>query len=342
VAWSFDLNNASAAFNVAVFDLKALLVAASWTVIESSTKSGGTYSPNNGDILTTSALVDGIDTTSGLGAWFRMRDPAGVREFIIQRRTDPTGAPTFGLGTQLLWYVKYSPLGRFTTGATAASPPTATDEIIIDDAEINIGQRRLTGRYDIVAGGAAEGHSFLLVMRTSATGVVTSCLGLDVLTEAAAEDADPALFVSMSAVSGAAQWTNPETQPFFDSINVPRDGNGAWGWLYFGEESAQALQYQPLQLAAYNQTSGLVDAVLGTATVINGYNTEVDMVPLLWGRTVVDGSNQATLPGIKGASRIFQMNSPSAVTNCDTTTGLTRMFLACMSIPWDGSTAPVL
>lgn len=340
MAWSFDINNASANFSTQLYDLKELLKTVGWTVVQSSTGPAGSVQAS--DVLTTPALVNGVDTVSGFGAWFRMRDPASQREFVVQRRTDGTGAPEFGAGTQERWLIRYSADAGFITGATAGSPPTASDQITLDDG--TTGGRRASGRYDIVAGGSAEGYSFALIARTSGTGNVVTGIGLDVVADAASEDLDPAVFFSLSAVDSSDHFGNPETAPLFivPVLGLEGNGQGAFGWMHYGAEYAQAVSWVPMQLCQYNGTLVINDAMLGSGTVINGYNTEVDMVPLVWGRAYVDASNEALLPGIKGVSRIFQMNSPSAIADGDTTTGLTRAYWSCISIPWDGATTPTV
>lgn len=103
---------------------KAALKAAGWTVPQSS--DGLTLFANDG-ITTPGVGATGMDNTN---AWFRIQDPAGLREFCFQRSAQ---AATQGYQ----WRVKYSASAKFVSaptggGATAATrTPSATDEQIV-------------------------------------------------------------------------------------------------------------------------------------------------------------------------------------------------------------------
>jgi hypothetical protein len=53
-------------------------------------------------------------------AWYRVQDPSGNREFVVERGT-----------TNLLWAMAYSAAAKFTTGGTSAAAPTASDGVAI-------------------------------------------------------------------------------------------------------------------------------------------------------------------------------------------------------------------
>lgn len=106
------VNLAPATGSIAMFWLQQALKQAGWVVVQWS----------DGTTLTTSSAgwSSGASGAGGAGntnSWIRITDPAAVREHIIHRGT-----------TDLTWRIKTSHSAKFTTGATASTPPTATDQ----------------------------------------------------------------------------------------------------------------------------------------------------------------------------------------------------------------------
>jgi hypothetical protein len=121
VAWVFSVdgtpnnsvNTAPATGARAVYTLLACLMQAGWTKVADS--DGTTYSSGGTQVTSGASGAGGLGNNS---AWVRMRDPAGVREFILQRGT-----------TNLLWRFLWSHSAKFTGGSPGATQtPSATDE----------------------------------------------------------------------------------------------------------------------------------------------------------------------------------------------------------------------
>src|SRR3990172_4710338 len=103
---------------VAMYDLKELLKAQGWSVVMS------------GDGLAVYSAVGDVITGGGVGAngmantraWFRITDPAGVKELTIQRGT-----------LNYTYRIKFSYAAKFTGGAPDPDQtPSATDEVIVE------------------------------------------------------------------------------------------------------------------------------------------------------------------------------------------------------------------
>jgi hypothetical protein len=107
------VNTAPATGARAVYTLLACLMQAGWTKVADS--DGTTYSSGGTQVTSGASGAGGLGNNS---AWVRMRDPAGVREFILQRGT-----------TNLLWRFLWSHSAKFTGGSPGATQtPSATDE----------------------------------------------------------------------------------------------------------------------------------------------------------------------------------------------------------------------
>jgi hypothetical protein len=116
MSYTFLVNQRPSTGGVAMYLILSNFIAAAW-VVESSSD-GTTYNSSGNQITGGGTGAHGLANNM---AWFRIRDPGGVREFIVQRGT-----------TNLQWAIKYSPAARFTGGApTATQVPTATDEVAI-------------------------------------------------------------------------------------------------------------------------------------------------------------------------------------------------------------------
>lgn len=111
-----NINDANA-FAGVFYTLKTKLVEAGWVVKASS--DGTTYNSTGDQITSAGTGAGGMNRSL---AWFRIQDPAGLREFTFQR----------GSAGVSNWRVKYSASSKFTGGSPAATvTPSATDEAII-------------------------------------------------------------------------------------------------------------------------------------------------------------------------------------------------------------------
>lgn len=177
-----------------LFCLKERLKAAGWTVLASS--DGLTYFPAS-DGITLNQSGTGPGSVGNPRCWIRIRQPsggvapyAGVREFTFQT-TD-----TFGS-----FRVKYSSLG-FTGGSPSIlDTPSAADEQIImgsgTDASPNgvtftsFGGNHGTLGVHIAAGGASEGFSWAMVVRSIPDQVYVVFFDAMKAISSPAQDVDP-------------------------------------------------------------------------------------------------------------------------------------------------------
>lgn len=110
---SSGLNRVCSHYGEAIWALKEVLKQAGWTVTQSGTGTSGTFGAS--DLITSGAIMNTNN------AWFVIRDPGGVRSFLIQRGTSVT-----------VYRIYYSASAGFVgTGFGAVSatvPPSATDQ----------------------------------------------------------------------------------------------------------------------------------------------------------------------------------------------------------------------
>lgn len=121
MTWSFTQNSAPATWAVAIYEFKEQLKTAGWVVKSSS--DGTTYNSTGDQITSGASGANGFDNAS---AWFRIQDPAALREFTFQRNSS-TGA-----NTSRNMRLKYSKSAKFTGGSPGATQtPSATDEQVM-------------------------------------------------------------------------------------------------------------------------------------------------------------------------------------------------------------------
>lgn len=85
-----------------LYYLKTTLVSAGWTVLSSGTGTAGTYN-STGDSISSATVMNNAN------AWYRITDPAAVREYVMQR-----GAATTAV-------IKYSRQTKFAAGSPSAT-----------------------------------------------------------------------------------------------------------------------------------------------------------------------------------------------------------------------------
>jgi hypothetical protein len=146
MAYVFSTNNAPSTHYEAVYQLKAALLAAGWTVLSSGTGSSGAGSGvfGAGDLLTTLALA------SNPNCWFVMQSPAGA------------GGPSFGWqnrGSAQTWSIAFDPISGWGAAASPTDlPVSATREWIMGDATFSANwfvQGNATYSWNICADNAA-------------------------------------------------------------------------------------------------------------------------------------------------------------------------------------------
>lgn len=179
MAFTFDVNAASQAWNLQFFRLKEGLKTAGWTVEKSGTGTAGTYN-STGDSLTTGASMA---TTN---CWFVIKKPGGEQRFCIQLN---------GSGSTRIKYA----LAAFSGGSPSATQvPTASGESLItgsntDASPVYTSLMDSTNRTNILIGDATENYAFLLMSHSTGVSGNRSCFLFDAMRSGTypAEDLDP-------------------------------------------------------------------------------------------------------------------------------------------------------
>lgn len=81
------IENATVTGSQAIFNLKELMKSAAYTVLSSSTGLAGGYNASGDNIVTGSSGAGGMANNN---AWFRIRSPDGINEWVFQRGTNNT------------------------------------------------------------------------------------------------------------------------------------------------------------------------------------------------------------------------------------------------------------
>ncbi len=297
----------------ALFNLKACLKAAGWTA------------QSSGDGLTYFAASDGI-THGGTGAggmgnsraWFRLRDPADVVEFMFQR----------GSGALEDMDVWISRSARFTGGAPdATTVPTATDGVS-PWATNPVGKPFFaasgTYRWNVGADNAAP-YAFWAAAFPNGGGNPNAAFVYERF-EAHPSDASPILmYVSSTAGPGTPFSAAPMialSVAFRDVAYsfVPSAVAGAGGWY------VRAMQY-------YNG-SVVVPGGLPTSPI----TSKDEVFPIPWAI-----QNGGTSPGWKGVGTVMKWVGTSRSTGDTLNVAGTRdrIIYRDVSLPWDGSVPTV-
>lgn len=203
------------------YQIKTFLKARGWTVPASS--DGLTYNASGDQITSAASGAGGMDNNS---AWFRLQDPAGVRERLFQRGTNNKN-----------WRDKYSRASKFTGGSPGATTaPTAADQGHVQGADTPTFVTCLPtdGTYKLY--GAADNaapYGFCFLGLSSGLTALNFFLCYDPLASLPdASDLDPYVVGMNSATSNL---TNIGAGTHFFSSST---GSGFSSWLDVGGGSA--------------------------------------------------------------------------------------------------------
>jgi hypothetical protein len=219
---------------VLVYSVQQALKQCGWTVVQWS----------DGTTLTTSSAgwssgAAGAGNAANNSAWLRMTDPAGVREFVVQRST-----------TNLLWRMKWSHSAKFSGGTpNATTPPTATDQQHVAGTDVPAFLAWLptenTYRAHIVCD-ADPPYSFAVIVLPNGGGVARSLWYLN-MASGSYPSADVAPYVvdmrSGDTVVGS-----------LDGVTANTDGLGA-GWHKKGLVGEAWVQYAAQSLTDNSQAA---------------------------------------------------------------------------------------
>jgi hypothetical protein len=294
MAWSFSVNNlyplaAESWHQAVIFNLKAQLKAAGWTVITSSTGLGGSYSPANGDVILAA-------TNLNASAWFRIQAPAvsgQTREILV-----------FHNGTGQRYDVDYSAAAGFSGGAPGdTTAPTATDQqrFTSNTASNEWIANANTFAVDYVIGGASENYSFGCFQRLLGSGGLAGGIGLDVLTECSQYDADQAI-VWRGTRTSQDWWSTTSATSWWQGALATATGttaSAAFGWYRKGLSSSAFVNYGGL-MSMSPYSTGYTQAL--PAISVGAFNGSRQTLEMLYGRTAA-----LTTPGPKGKSSMFRM-----------------------------------
>lgn len=317
MAWSFNANTTPATGAEVMYDMKTRLVAAGWVVKSSS--DGTTYNSTGDQISSPGSGANGMNNSN---AWFRIQDPATLREFLFQRGT-----------TSLSWKSYYSALDKFTGGAPSATVlPTATDQqqIIGTGGAFNTAWFPTDATYRAHHGAEAAAisgvYAFYVILTLNGTGVVQK--GSLIIEAGAAgsfpsADADPLIIIPATG----------STEFLYTSLyNVSTSVVRGWYKMNLAGETWVMMPAKALVDSSYTLWPG------GSGT--NPYDSDDNGFPVVYGRP----SGFATQIGHKMVGHYYKWKSVNARNYPDTAglaTANAMVYINDLMVPWPTSTTPL-
>lgn len=346
MAKHYDANKSPTTGTEAIFTLKTVLKAAGWTVPSSS--DGTTYNASGDQITHIGSGAGGLANT---GAWFRIRQPDGAREFTFQRGT-----------TGISWRLKYSAFDLFTGGTPGATQtPSATDEIVLrgggTDASptyVQVLPTDGTYKWHVVAQDAklgtalGAGYGFWAWAQLHGSAYVRSVMMLEPLLPGSYPEAD-----SRSAP------TTGDADPVFmlfqyqtsELIMTTSDTAGGWcsgtaasippvGWYKYNMAGETWVNF-PGHKYVDNLTSNYFG--LPRRQGPNPYTQGYDLVPVYMGR----GNNRTTQIGMKGLTGYLRLiptwtDGFPTTTNFDTDAMVMCGTTGSFFVPWPENVRPLM
>lgn len=322
-------------YGQAMSALTGLLTGAGWTIQGSGDAAAVSPSfSNSGNIFVGTGT--GTGGWSNVGAWIRLRDPAGVREWIFQH--DNVG------GTK----IRYSSSAKFSGTANGAVsptvPPTATDERYLRGASGSYGAAWFAvGATTNYYGTAKDTAPYGFWFAGSASSAIKTGLMFDPVTSTA-EDTDPYVI----HIGSTNAWT-------VNTSSLGRNGGspGTWDGTIvnggttegcFGHMSPERAVFLYLQPWSYSLASNSVSAATNnlistTGLAVNPFNSKHDPLPFFYGKT--QNSSAVPQPGLKGWSTLARWVGTSKTSLVDTLDNKNWVCVVSMWLPWDGVTTPI-
>ncbi len=309
MSFLFDVNTRTATGAETVYKLKTLLKSVGWTVPSSS--DGTTYNSSGDQITTGSSGAGGMANSN---SWYRIQDPLGVRELIIQRGT-----------TNLVYKVKYSGTAKFTGGAPSASViPTATDEqFLLGSLGSFATWFPADSTYRVhVAASNGDGYGFYMAAISFGVGANSNsgaCLVLDPMINGSYSglDQDPCiLYLRANATMFGAE--------IYGASAVGR------GWI---KKNLAGEGW--VAIAGCNLRSGS-DVVFPSGAGTNPITGKIDAIPIFWCRR----NSEVAPVGAKGIGSIMKWHSIDCGNGQTFTVDSTsdRIVFGLVNLPWNGST----
>ena len=319
---AFVFNKSSPATgSIAIFNLKACLVAAGW-VVKSSGDGLALYSAV-GDILVSGAA--GVGGLGNLQAWFRIQDPGGVAEFIFQRG-----------GTNLVWRQVWSALSKFIGGAPSPiQVPTAADEVLVigaGSAAVPAFYTRFSAdgsyRWNVGADATAP-YAWWAAAFVIGGGPPLTAIVYEAVTAGAPGDSN--IYIVYNAASAAA------ASPFIagagsgnDMSSSSQTAIGSYLSAHVASLGVGALVDMPAMKMTYDGGPTAVPKLMGT----NPLTGKDEAVPITFMRPApLAGA------GYKGLSTVmlWQGNARATGDTLTISTPRDRIVYGDVSLPWDGS-----
>jgi hypothetical protein len=321
MAKTFNTNQTPATTAEGVYNLKQLMKAAGWSVKASG--DGISAFSSSGDVITTGA--SGANGMANSRAWFRIQDPAGVREFIFQRGT--TGNQTF--------WILYSALSKFTGGSpTFNTPSTAADQVNITGTT-NAGASISTGvegsmRFHCMAENSAP-YTWYMFCYSNGGSTTKGLIAMDSLQAGSYNvlDADP--IVVCYSTTGTDMFNVGGNVVFSQSSQLAGSA-GMYCWFKLGLAGATWVN-----VGWARMTDGANAGIPGGLPTSNYSTKDEVFAPLL-----IRATSSTSPQGWKGAMSNFRLMGPQRALSGDTLNVVTSkdyiVLDKSIALPWDGST----
>jgi hypothetical protein len=321
MAKTFTTNLTPATTAEAVYNLKQLMKAAGWTVKASG--DGISIFSSSTDIITQAS--SGANGMANSRAWFRIQDPAGLREFIFQRGTTNNQS----------WWILYSALAKFTGGSpTFNTPSTATDSVNMV-ATTNAGASIAGGtegsmRFHMMADNAAP-YTWYMFCYSNGGSTTKGLIAMDSLQAGSYNVLDTEPVVLCYAASGTALFNVGANVVFSQSSQSPGT-EGMYCWFKFGLAGATYVNVGWVRM-----TDGANAGIPGGLPTSNYSSKDEVFAPLL-----IRATTSSAPQGWKGAMSNFRHIGPQRALSADTLNVVTSkdyiILDKSIALPWDGST----
>ena len=273
----------------AVFRLKELLKQAGWTVLMSS--DGTTYNASGDQITSAGSGAGGMDNQD---AWFRIEDPASLREYVFQR----------GIA-HYYWLWHYSASDGFTGGSPDATTiPTASDMQGLGRVEVTSQVMFPTsGSWitHIAAQNAAHNgvYAWWLCCYTTVEKTFFACDAIDSTTTD--NDNDPCVHIGTD---------DAPTYATMSSTSLSANPDSFRSWMRYGEDDEEWSGITGL----YYTANGTLYVPLPTnnAFILDPHDSDIAVaLPIHWMRH----TSTANITGYKGASKYFMWDPDGTTYN---------------------------
>lgn len=319
-----------------MFNLKQTLVSASWVVTSSS--DGTTYDANT-DLITHSG--SGAGGMANHRAWFRIKDPGGRREFVLQT-SGTTGE---------WWRIQLCESGSFGTGSILICPSSTLNDVSVVHADLPFAGNAVNPKFSKLFGGNLSGTYLVHAIAFNTPDPGTDVYPFFAFTSLNGTGIPNSVFFCDSMLSGTFHPSDPSPMYVLcASSSATAGGINAAQFAAAGESSLSGSTYY--KYGTVNERYTKVTISDATSTQVGNTPTAYTSFPALdpW-----DGKHYSlpalvhrpvgTTPGIfwKGMLRNIKMKTSTARQYPDTLdlNGSAQVFVGSMLIPWPSGTAAI-